>query len=81
MDLEEYGGLLIPVVMSKIPKDVHLRITCENHGQVWKVDKLMEKIHVEVEACEANEDQKWPWVRCWLSQNKWSGKGNQLLVL
>jgi len=52
MDLKEFRGLLIPVVMPKIPEDVRLHITRENHGQV---DKLMETIRVEVEAHEASE--------------------------
>ena len=50
MDLKDYRGLLISVVMSKMPDDVRLHIARENKGEIWKMDKLLEMIRVEVEA-------------------------------
>ena len=82
MDLKEFGGLLIPVVMSKIPEDVHLRITRENHGQVWKMDILRWRQFVlRWKLVKPVKPQEWLCVRYQLSLNNWSGKGNQPLVL
>lgn len=58
IDLKQYGSLLIPVVMSKLPGDIRLRIARENRGEVWEMDKLMETIQLEVEAREASEATK-----------------------
>jgi len=55
---EQYGSLLIPVVMSKIPSDIRLRIARETKSEVWKIDELLEVIKVEVEAREASEGTK-----------------------
>ena len=67
---------MIPAVMSQIPEDVHLRIQCENHGQMWKMDKLMETICVEVEAREANEASRMAVGKISIKpkQPEWKGK-------
>ena len=41
---EQYGSLLVPTVMSKLPNDLQLRIAWENRGEVWEMNKLMETI-------------------------------------
>ena len=55
---EQYGSLLVPIVMSKLPNDLRLRIARENRGEVWEMKKLMETIKSEVEAREASEAVK-----------------------
>ena len=55
MDLKQYGSLLIPVVMLKLPNELRLHIACENWGEVWEMEKLMEIIKFEVEGWEASE--------------------------
>lgn len=55
---DQYGGLLIPVIMSKLPNEVRMRIARETTGSVWKIDKLMEVIKREVEAREISESVK-----------------------
>ena len=55
---DQYGSLLIPVIMSKMPPDIRLRIARETKSEVWKIDELLEVIKVEVEAREASEGTK-----------------------
>ena len=50
---DECGFMLVPVIMSKLPSDVKLRIARESTEEVWKVDDLMNSIKREVEAREA----------------------------
>jgi len=58
IDYKQYGSLLIPVIMSKVPNDIRLRMVRENQGGVWDLDKLMTTLLVEVEAQEASESTK-----------------------
>ena len=52
---EQYGSLLIPMITSKLPGDVQLRIVREMKDVVWKIDNLLGVIKQEVEAREACE--------------------------
>ena len=52
---EQYGSLLIPMITSKFPGDVQLRIAREMKDEVWKIDNLLGVIKQEVEAREACE--------------------------
>ena len=52
---EQYGSLLIPIIMSKLTGDIRLRIARESKDDVWNLDELMEVIRTEVEAREASE--------------------------
>ena len=47
---KQYGSLLIPVIMSKVPNDIRLRMAHENWGGVWDLDNLMTTLLAEVEA-------------------------------
>ena len=49
------GSLLIPVIMTKLPSEIRLRIARESTDAVWKLDKLMGVVKAEVEAREASE--------------------------
>ena len=55
---KDYGSLLIPVIMTKLPSDLHLRIARETQQEVWNIDDLITVIKVEVEARETNEGVK-----------------------
>ena len=55
---DQYGSLLIPVIMSKLPNDIRLRIARETTSEVWKMDELLDVIKAEVEAREASEGTK-----------------------
>ena len=51
----QYGSLLIPVIMSKLPSEIRLQIARNSKDSVWKIDELLNVIKVEVEAREASE--------------------------
>ena len=55
---EYYGSLLIPVIMTKLPSDLRLRIARETQQEVWNINELMKVIKVEVEARETSEGVK-----------------------
>ena len=54
----EYGGLLIPVIMAKLPSEIRVRIARETKSSVWKMDGILEIIKQEVEAREMSEGVK-----------------------
>ena len=55
---EQYNSILIPIVMSKLPSEIRLRIARETKDDVWKLDDLLSIIKNEVEAREASEGVK-----------------------
>lgn len=52
---EQYGSLLIPIVMSKLASDVRLQIARKNSSEIWKIDELLEAVKTEIEARESSE--------------------------
>ncbi len=52
---KEYGSLLIPIIMTKLPNDLRMRIARETSGDVWKIDEILEILRKEIEAREASE--------------------------
>lgn len=55
---DQYGGLLIPVIMAKLPNEIRLRVARETKSTVWKIEELLELIKQEVEARELSEGVK-----------------------
>ena len=55
---EQYGSLLIPVIMCKLPIDVRLQIARNIKKDVWVIKDLLELIRKEVEARELSEHVK-----------------------
>ena len=55
---DQYGSLLIPIIMAKLPNDVRLAIARKASSNVWKIDELLNTIKFEVEAREASETAK-----------------------
>ena len=55
---EQYGSLLIPNIMSKIPSGVRLQIARKSTKVVWEIDELLQTIKIEIEAREASEATK-----------------------
>ena len=51
----QYGSLLIPVIMSKFPNEIRLRVARETNKDVWDIDELLQIIRQEVEARETSE--------------------------
>ena len=52
---EQYGSLLIPVIMTKFPTDIRLQIARETGREAWRIDELLRIVKQEVEAREASE--------------------------
>ena len=55
---EQYGSLLIPIIMSKLLPEVRLQIARNSKDSVWKIEELLKVIKIEVEAREASEMTK-----------------------
>ena len=50
----EYGSLLIPIIMSKLPNEIRLEIARKSTANVWKIVELLKTIKSEIEAKEAS---------------------------
>ena len=55
IETTQYGSVLIPVLMSKLPDGVRLRVARENREETWEINHLMSTILIEVEARETSE--------------------------
>ena len=55
---EQYGSMLIPVVMSNLPTAIRVQIARLTSSEVWSIREMLELIHKEVEAREASEHVK-----------------------
>ena len=55
---DQYGSLLIPVIVLKLPNDIRLTITRETTSEVWKMDELPDVIKAELEVREASDGTK-----------------------
>ena len=52
---EQYRSMLIPVIMTKFPSDICLRIARETGREAWRITPLLTTLRQEVEAREASE--------------------------
>ena len=52
---EQFGSMLIPIIMSKLPGDIRLEIARKAKAEVWEIDDLLNTIKVEIEAREVSE--------------------------
>ena len=56
---DQYGGLLILVIMAKLPNEIRVRIARETKtSAVWKIDELLDVTKEEVEAREVGENRR-----------------------
>jgi len=51
----QYGSLLIPVIMSRMPAEITLQIARKTSQDVWEIDEIMNIILAEIEAREVSE--------------------------
>ena len=54
----QYGSLLIPVIMSKLPHEIRVQVARNTALEVWNMSELLEVIRQEVEAREISEGVK-----------------------
>ena len=52
---EQYGSLLIPIIMSKFPNEIRIKAARETNMDVWEIEGLLQIIKQEVEARETSE--------------------------
>ena len=69
---EQYGSMLIPIIMTKLPSEIRLQIARKSSGDVWKIDELLDTIKTEIEAREVSDG-----VQSSLQQNKSPGGQHQ----
>ena len=50
---DHYGGLLVPIVMTRLPPELRLRFIRDTIKEVWEIDELMGVLKKEVEARES----------------------------
>ena len=55
---QQYGSLLIPVIMAKIPTDVKVQIARKTTKDVWDINELLDAILHEVKTREISENVK-----------------------
>ena len=55
---DQYGSLLIPIILSKMPGDIRLQIARKAKKDAWKIDDLLQIIKFELEAREISETRK-----------------------
>ena len=46
--LEQFGPMLSPVILQKLPSDIKLEVTRQQRDQDWNIDKLLEVLQVEI---------------------------------
>lgn len=52
---EQYGALLIPVIMTRLPSDIALEVSRKTEEDIWRINDVMEIIRKEIEAREMSE--------------------------
>ena len=52
---QEYGSLLIPIIMSQLPNEIRLEIARKSTANVLKIEELLETIRIQIEAREVSE--------------------------
>ena len=57
---DQYGSLLIPVIMSKLPSEIRLLVARKATNDVWQIDDLLKTIKSEIEAREMSETARSP---------------------
>ena len=55
---DQYGSLLIPVIMSKLPAEVRLQVARVTAKEIWEVQEILTVIQAEVEAREISDTIK-----------------------
>lgn len=52
---EQYGSLLIPIIMAKLPAEIRVQVARNTSQDVWEIDSLLDFIQREIEAREISE--------------------------
>lgn len=52
---QQYGSMLIPIIMAKLPPQVQIQVVRSMVNEVWDIEELLEVIRKEIEARELSE--------------------------
>ena len=52
---EQYGSLLIPIIMSKLPLELRVQVDRKTASELWEINGILEIIRKELEAREISE--------------------------
>jgi len=55
IEAQQYDSILIPILMSKLPTDVRIRVAREQDQELWDIAELLKVVQLEVEARESSE--------------------------
>jgi hypothetical protein len=55
---DQYGSLLIPIILDKLPSEIKLQVARKATGEIWEINELLMTIQAEVEAREASDASK-----------------------
>jgi len=55
---KQYGSLLIPVIMAKLPPDIRIHVARNTSQDVWEIEPLLDILQREIEAREISERVK-----------------------
>ena len=58
VSLEQYGSLLIPIILSKLSNEIRLQVARNSTDEVWKIEDLLLTIKKEAEARETRQHVK-----------------------
>ena len=58
VDSKQYGTLLIPVIMARLPQEVRIQIARTTKKEIWDISEILDVILHEVEAREVRENVK-----------------------
>ena len=50
IDSKQFGPMLIPVILDKLPRVIKLEISRRMHDDKWDIDKLLDILKSEIEA-------------------------------
>lgn len=55
---DQYGSLLIPIIMAKLPPEVRVHIAQNTTQDVWNIESILNVIQKEIDAREISEKVK-----------------------
>jgi len=55
---EQYGSLLIPIIMARLPDEIRIQVARNTSQDVWKLDCLLDLIQGEIKVREMSEKSK-----------------------
>lgn len=53
---KQYGSLLIPIIMSKLPSNIRIEVARKTSNEVWDMEELLKIIQTEIEARELSDN-------------------------